>query len=99
MDPRNNPLGELNQFLYTQCYDELCSELSVALGRPVTAVIHHNQIHVEVDGAAYIMSSAPQKEIARMEGVSEAAISKRKRKYVDKLAAIFRNGEASFFMR
>lgn len=30
-----------------------------------------------------------QKEIAEMEGVSEAAISKRKRKYIDKLAAIF----------
>ena len=49
MDPRNNPLGELNCFLYSQCYDRLCAAVSDALGRSVSAVIHWNQISIEVD--------------------------------------------------
>lgn len=50
MDARNNPIGELNQFLYTQGYDSLCEAVSTALGSPVSAMIHHNQIRVSVDG-------------------------------------------------
>jgi len=49
MDPRNNHFGELNQFLYTKCYDQLCTSVSNALGRQVSAVIHQNQISVDVD--------------------------------------------------
>ena len=49
MDPRNNPIGELNRFLYSNCYGQLCAAVSEAVGRPVCSVIHQNQISVEVD--------------------------------------------------
>lgn len=49
MDMRNNPVGALNQFLYTRCYDQLCTAVSAALGRPVSAVTHRNKFNVEVD--------------------------------------------------
>lgn len=49
MDARNNPIGELNQFLYSQGYDSLCAAVSAALGYQVYAIIHQNQISIEVD--------------------------------------------------
>ena len=49
MDPRNNQAGELNNFIYTQCYDQLCAGVSVALGRPLAAVLHRGQYRVIVD--------------------------------------------------
>ena len=59
MDKRNNPFGELNQFLYSQGYERLCAAVSEVLGRPVSAVIHHNQISVEVDedSARYVFQA------------------------------------------
>ena len=42
-------IGKLNCFLYQQCYDRLCAAVSDALNRPVSAVIHHYQIRLEVD--------------------------------------------------
>jgi len=49
MDARNNPLGELNRFLYAQCYDQLCAAVSAVLSQQVTAVLHQNQFYIEVD--------------------------------------------------
>ena len=49
MDSRNKPIGELNQFLYGEGYDRLCAALSSTLGHPVSAVIHKNQVRIEVD--------------------------------------------------
>ena len=49
MDSRNKPIGELNQFLYGEGYDRLCAALCSTLGHPVSAVIHKNQVRIEVD--------------------------------------------------
>lgn len=49
MRARNIPAGELNRYIYTQCYDRLCAAVSAALGRPVSAVIHRHQISIEAD--------------------------------------------------
>lgn len=49
MDPRNNSFGELNQFLYSECYERLCEAVSEILGQLVSAVIHQNQVCIEVD--------------------------------------------------
>ena len=49
MDPRNNQVGELNKFIYTRCYDQLCADVSAALGRPLSAVLHQQQYAISVD--------------------------------------------------
>ena len=49
MDQRHHPFGELNRFLYLQRYDEFCSAVSDTLGRPVSDVIHWNQISITAD--------------------------------------------------
>ena len=49
MNAYNIPAGELNHFLYTQCYHQLCTAVSKSLNRPVKSIVHQNQICVEVD--------------------------------------------------
>ena len=49
MDPRNNQTGELNNFVYSQCYDQLCVGVSAALGRSLAAVLHRSQCRVIVN--------------------------------------------------
>ena len=49
MDPRNNQIGELNNFIYTRCYAQLCDDVSEALNRPLSAVLHQRQYSITVD--------------------------------------------------
>ena len=49
MNCSNVPAGELNRFLYTDKYGELCSEAGITLGKSVIAITHQNQMAIEVD--------------------------------------------------
>ena len=71
MKARNVPAGEVNRYLYTQCYDRLCAAVSAAIGRPVSAVVHWNQISVEADEGSVWYAFAAYVEYDCDTGVGE----------------------------
>ena len=49
MEQPNLPIGELNRYLYTVCYERLLQETGRYLGQAISSIVHHNQIAIEVN--------------------------------------------------